>query len=119
MMCQYRFTDSDNCSTLVQDAGGGGKGTGEPKTALTNTFQVGIIHGPLSYLRFLTNPTSKYIHLTDLLENILFPHQLLPFSVGLGEDYFKHILARVSSTSDKVNQVLQQLRHRPCKERDH
>lgn len=52
-------------------------------------------------------------HLTDLLEDILFSHQLLPFSVGLGEDHLKDILTRVSATRDKVNQVFQQLGHRP------
>lgn len=57
------------------------------------------------------------LHLTDLLEDILFPHQLLPFSVGLGEDDFKHILTRVRSTSDKINQIFQQLGYRPKGER--
>lgn len=52
-------------------------------------------------------------HLTNLLEDILFSHQLLPFSVRLGEDHFKYILTRVSATGDKVNQVFQQLGYRP------
>lgn len=45
--------------------------------------------------------------LTHLLEDILFPHQLLPLPVGLGENHFQHILARVGTPSDKVHQVLQ------------
>lgn len=59
------------------------------------------------------------LHLTHLLKNILFSHQLLPFSVGLGEDHFKNILARISSTSDKVNQVFQQLGYRSLEERSY
>ena len=50
--------------------------------------------------------------LTDLLENILFSHELLPLSVGLGEDHFKNILTGIGSASDEVNQVFQQLGYR-------
>ena len=54
--------------------------------------------------------------LTDLLENILFSHELLPFSVGLGEDHFKNILTGIGSASDEVNQVFQQLGYRSQEE---
>lgn len=48
-----------------------------------------------------------------LLENVLFPHELLPLTVGLGDHDVQHILPIVGDVTDEEYQVLQQLNDKP------
>lgn len=49
----------------------------------------------------------------DLGEDVLFPHEFLPLSVGCRGDHGQNILAVVWYHAHKENQVLQELSHKP------
>lgn len=48
-----------------------------------------------------------------LFEDVLLPHQLLPFPVGLGDHDVEDVLPIVGDIADKEHQVLQQLDDKP------
>lgn len=49
----------------------------------------------------------------DLGEDVLFPHELLPLSVGRGGDHGQNLLAVVRYHTHKESKVLQELSHKP------
>lgn len=55
-------------------------------------------------------PTCGHGH---LFENVLLPHQLLPFPIGLVDHDVQDVLPVVGDITDKEHQVLQQLDDKP------
>lgn len=56
-----------------------------------------------------------FLHVADLGEDVLFPHELLPLPVGCGGDHRQNILSIVRHHTHKEDQVLQELSHKPEK----
>lgn len=50
---------------------------------------------------------------SHLLEDVLLPHQLLPFPVGLGDHDVQDVLPIVGDIANKEHQILQQLDDKP------
>lgn len=57
--------------------------------------------------------TSRSLVRSDLFEDVLFPHQFLPLSVGFAHDDVQHRLTAVDDVCYKENDVLQQFDGKP------
>lgn len=50
---------------------------------------------------------------THLCQDVLFPHEFLPFPVWLSDDHIQNVLSVVSHVSHKEDEVFQQLCDKP------
>lgn len=51
--------------------------------------------------------------LADLSQDVLFPHEFLPLSIGGSSDHRQNVLAVVWHHTHKENEILQKLSHKP------